>query len=539
MNDWCQSWYDTGLDMFALSPASDEKRALFIIKMKSEITMNHHYQNLVRKLEEITHLNGVMSTLSWDQEVMMPVGANDARAKQIATLAGVIHERMTDPALGECLNELKERNFDDLGELERCNIREALYSYELETKVPKRLVQELAELGSRGHGVWVNARRENKFADFAPVLKQFLQLKTEWAQCVSPDLDPYDANIDLFERGATMAMITPIFERLKQELMPLIDTIQNQPVQPDASFLQGRFALDKQEALARQISRDIGFNIAHGRIDVSVHPFCGGSHPTDVRITTRYKDSNFVESLYSVIHETGHALYEQGRPHELGDLPVAESLTMGIHESQSLFWERMIAQSKPFCAYYFETIRAMFPENLQSATEDSFYRAINRCKPDFIRVEADEVTYPLHVILRYEIEKGLFDGSMQVDDLPDIWNESMRKYLGIKPPMDALGVLQDSHWSGGAFGYFPSYTLGALYACQFYNMLLHEQPDTEQNIATGNFAPIKNWLNEKIHRQGRLYTPQQLVERVTSEPLNPNYFVDYLKHKYAEIYQLA
>lgn len=501
--------------------------------------MNQHYQNLVQKLEEITHLSGVMSTLGWDQEVMMPAGASEARAKQIAALAGVIHERMTDPALGECLNELKEKDFDALGELERCNIREALHSYELETKVSTRLVQELAELSSRGHGIWVMARQANKFSDFAPVLKRFLELKQEWAQCVSPDLRPYDANIDLFERGTTMDMITPVFERLKQELIPLIHAIQEHSYQPDTAFLQGRFALDKQEALARKISQDIGFNFEQGRMDVSVHPFCGGSHPTDVRITTRYKDSNFVESLYAVIHETGHALYEQGRPHELGDLPASESLTMGIHESQSLFWERMIAQNKPFCQHYFETIRAAFPDNLKSATVDSFYRAINTCKPDFIRVEADEVTYSLHIILRYEIEKGLFDGSMQVDDLPHIWNELMQKYLGIQPQNDKLGVLQDSHWSGGAFGYFPSYTLGAMYACQFYQTLLREQPDTERNIAKGNFAPIKNWLNEKIHSQGRLYSPQELVQRVTGEALNPDYFVDYLKRKYGEVYGLT
>lgn len=501
--------------------------------------MNRHYQRLVQKLEEITHLNGAMSTLGWDQEVMMPAGASDARAKQIAALAGVIHERMTDAELGDCLNELKEGAFTSLSEVERCNIREALRGYELETKVPKRLVQELAELGSRGHGIWVAARQENQFAAFAPVLKRFLALKTEWAQCVSPELSIYDANIDLFERGTTMDRITPVFERLKEELIPLIHAVQNHAYQPDTSFLQGRFALDKQEALARRISQDIGFNFEQGRMDVSVHPFCGGSHPTDVRITTRYKDSNFIESLYAVIHETGHALYEQGRPHELGDLPAAESLTMGIHESQSLFWERMIAQSKPFCQHYFETIRAAFPENLQNASIDAFYRAINTCKPDFIRVEADEVTYPLHVILRYEIEKGLFDGSMQVDDLPHIWNELMRQYLGIEPPTDALGVLQDSHWSGGAFGYFPSYTLGAMYACQFYQTLLREQPDTERNIAKGNFAPVKNWLNEKIHRQGRLYSPQELVEQVTGEPLNPDYFVTYLKRKYSEVYQLT
>lgn len=501
--------------------------------------MNQHYQNLVKKLEEIAHLNGAMSTLGWDQEVMMPPGASEARAKQIGALAGVIHERMTDPGLGDCLNELKNENLDSWSEVERCNIREAQRSYELETKVPTQLVQELAELSSRGHGIWVAARQDNKFSDFAPVIKRFLELKKEWAQCVWPNLKPYDANIDLFERGTTMEMITPIFERLKAELIPLIHTIQSHSYQPDTSFLKGKFALDKQEALARKISLDMGFNLAQGRMDVSVHPFCGGSHPTDVRITTRYNEGNFIESLYGVIHETGHALYEQGRPLAMGDLPASESLTMGIHESQSLFWERMIGQSRPFCTHYFAMIRATFPGNLQSVNIDSFFRAINTCKPDFIRVEADEVTYPLHIILRYEIEKGLFDGSMRVDDLPHIWNELMLKYLGIQPPTDAVGVLQDSHWSGGAFGYFPSYTLGAIYACQFYKTLLSEQPDTERNVAEGNFVPIKNWLNEKIHRQGRLYTPQQLVQRVTGEDLNPDYFVDYLKNKYREIYNLT
>ncbi|MEK7778482.1 MAG: carboxypeptidase M32 [Pseudomonadota bacterium] len=501
--------------------------------------MKQHYQQLVQKLEEITHLNGVMSTLGWDQEVVMPMGAGEARAKQLSVLAGVIHERMTDPVLGECLDYLTNNPVVVLSSAEQCNVREAQRSYDLETKVPKRLVQELAELGSRGHSIWVQARKENRFTDFAPVLKHFLLLKKEWAQCVSPELQPYDANIDLFERGITMAMITPIFERLKQHLIPLIQEIQGSTVQPDTSFMQGQFALDKQEALARKISQDIGFSFDRGRMDVSVHPFCGGSHPTDVRITTRYKTNNFIESLYSIIHETGHALYEQGRPYELGDLPVSESLTMGIHESQSLFWERMIGQSRPFCSHYFELFKTTFPNNFAFATVDGFYRALNVCKLDFIRVEADEMTYPLHVILRYEIEKGLFDDSMQVDDLPQIWNELMEKYLAIKPPTDTLGVLQDSHWSGGAFGYFPSYTLGAMYACQFYRTLLSEQPDTEQYIATGNFGPIRQWLNQKIHSQGRLLTPQELVLKVTGEPLNPDHFMEYLASKYRAIYSLA
>lgn len=502
--------------------------------------MNQQYIDLVQRLEEISHLNGVMSTLSWDQEVMMPTGASESRAKQIATLAGIIHERATDPALGDCLATLQEvSKARAWGVTEQCNIHEALRNYEMETRVPKRLVQEIAELSSRGQGIWVAARQDNKFSDFAPVLKRFLSLKIEWAQCVLPNLLPYDTNIDLYERGTTMAMLTPIFECLKLELIPLINTIRSYSYQPDTVFLQGKFEKKKQETLARKISRDIGFDFDRGRMDESVHPFCGGSHPTDVRITTRYANSNFIESLYSVIHETGHALYEQGRPYHLGDFPVTESSTMAIHESQSLFWERMVAQSKFFCVHYFDLFYKTFPENLQSVNAEEFYRAINTCKPDFIRVEADEVTYPLHVILRYEIERGLFDGSMAVEDLPEIWNELMQQYLGIKPPTDTLGVLQDSHWGGGAFGYFPSYTLGALYACQFYQALLKEQPDTERNIAIGNFSPIKQWLNEKIHRHGKLYSPQELIQKVTGESLNPDYFIAYLKKKYHEVYQLA
>ena len=497
-----------------------------------------HYQDLVERLSEISYLNGVMSTLGWDQEVVMPVGASEARAQQISMLAGVIHERMTDPRLGDCLAALDGEDKHNFNALQICNIREARRRYDLETKISKQLVQEMAELSSQGHTVWVAARQDNKFSDFAPLLKRFIELKKEWAQCTYPDLTPYDANIENFERGTTMAEISPIFERLKSELIPLIQAIQESQYQPDHSFLQGSFPVNKQEALARRISRDIGFRFDCGRMDVSVHPFCGGSHPTDVRITTRYKDDDFIESLYAVIHETGHGLYEQGRMLEGRDLPVSESLTMGIHESQSLFWERMIAQSEFFCSHYFETIQSTFPENLKRVTPNLFYQAVNICEPGFIRVEADELTYPLHIIMRYEIEKGLFDNFMAVDDLPEIWNDMMMKYLGIKPPTDTLGVLQDSHWSSGAFGYFPSYTLGAIYACQFYKSMSNELDGVEKKVEVGDFRPIKNWLNEKIHSQGSLYTPQELVHRVTGEPLNPGHFIDYLRKKYSAIYQL-
>ncbi|SES74068.1 carboxypeptidase Taq [Nitrosomonas marina] len=501
------------------------------------MSKNNLYQSLVEKLEEISHLNGVMSTMGWDQEVMMPAGAAQARSKQIATLAGIIHERMTHPSLGECLEMLQEKCNQE-NAIERCNILEARRQYDLMTRIPKRLVQALAELGSRGQTTWVQARRDNTFDSFAPVIQEFLTLKKEWASCAFPEMQPYDANLDLFERGTTSAEVSVIFDQLKTALIPLIDSIRGHDYQPDTSFLKGYFAIDKQAELARIISKDIGFDFQKGRMDVSVHPFCGGSHPTDVRITTRYTELDFIESLYAAIHETGHALYEQGRMPGYEDLPVSESLTMGIHESQSLFWERMIGQSRVFCAHYFELISKTFPDNFQNKTADSLYQAVNACQPGLIRVEADELTYPLHVILRFEIEKDLFEDKIAVEDLPAVWNEKMVSYLGISPPNDSLGVLQDSHWSAGAFGYFPSYTLGAIYACQFYAAAQKDLGDIESKITAGEFAPIKHWLNEKIHSQGRLYTPRELVLRITGEPLNGMRLIEYLEAKYGELYRL-
>ncbi|MZG54120.1 MAG: carboxypeptidase M32 [Nitrospinae bacterium] len=498
--------------------------------------MSSNYQKLVQRLEETSRLGGIMGILHWDQEVIMPTGAADSRAKQMGVLAGIIHEKSTDPAIGELLDNLNQEN--SFNSFERCNIDEARRDYEMETKVPKSLVMELAELSSKGHQVWVKARSENRFSDFAPVLSQLIELKKRWAEYVSPNLHAYDANIDVYERGMKTDDITPVFERLKSELIPLIREIQASDYKPDSAFLSGDFSVDKQEALGRAISEEMGFAFDRGRMDVSVHPFCGGSHPTDVRITTRYRTDNFIESLYAVIHETGHGLYEQGRMKEGRDLPASEALTMGVHESQSLFWERMIAQNRPFCKRYFPLIAKTFPENFNGVSVDQFYEAVNTSQPSFIRVEADEVTYPMHVILRYEIEKGLFDGSIEVKTLPELWNSKMKEYLGVEPPTDTLGVLQDTHWSGGAFGYFPSYTLGAIYASQFYQTLIDEKPDLGKEIESGNLATIREWLNQKIHQKGRLLSVPELIKEVTGDNLNPTVFLNYLKTKYRTIYRL-
>ena len=318
----------------------------------------------------------------------------------------------------------------------------------------------------------------------------------------------------------------------------MVKEIQEQGKKPDDSFLYGNFPIEKQKELGKKISQEIGFAFDRGRMDASVHPFCGGSHPTDVRITTRYCSKNFVESLYAVIHETGHGLYEQGRMKRDRDLPVSEHLSMGIHESQSLFWERMIAQSESFCHCYLPRFKEAFPENLKDVSARKFYEAINVSEPSMIRVEADEVTYPLHIILRFEIEKGLFDGSISPFELPEVWNYKMKTYLGIQPGTDVEGVLQDIHWSMGSFGYFPSYTLGAIYACQFFKALKKQDCGIEEKIKLGKFGDIKKWLNDNIHQKGRLYSSNDLVTQLTGEPLNPDYFIQYLKEKYADIYQL-
>ncbi len=496
------------------------------------------YYALVHRLQGTSRLGGIMGILHWDQEVIMPAGASESRAQQIGTLAGILHEKTTHAEIGKLLDRLCLSDENYFTAHEWTNIREARREFDMATRIPQNLVTQIAELSSRAHHVWVKARSENKFSDFAPVLKQLIDLKIKWAGYVSPKMDVYDANIDIYERGTTQKDITPIFDKLKTELIPLIKAIQESDYVPETQCLSGHFPIDQQEDLGRKISTEMGFRFDHGRMDVSVHPFCGGSHPTDVRITTRYKTANFVESLYAVIHETGHGLYEQGRMETDRDLPVSEALTMAIHESQSLFWERMVAQGKPFCARYLPLIADNFSNNFKDVTADQFYAAVNVCKPSLIRVEADEVTYPLHVILRYELEKGLFDESIQVEHLPDIWNAKMKEYLGVEPPTDSLGVLQDTHWSGGAFGYFPSYTLGAIYACQFYQALIRAKPDIENQVGMGNLTPVREWLQVNIHQQGRLLSVPNLVKRVTGEALNPDIFLEYLRNKYRQIYRL-
>jgi len=508
--------------------------------------VRERYNTLAERLQEITHLEGISALLSWDMEVIMPHGSGDARGKQMSALAGVLHEKKTSAELGRLITALADQisASSELNDYERANVRDAKRDYDQEVLVPKELAQKVAELENRGHSVWAEARKQSDFASFAPVLREWVDLRKKICALVEPTKPAYDVCIDRFERGMTAQRFDEIFSEVKAGLVPLIaDIARAQAEKPelnfDRSFLHSEaFSTVTQDQLGTRISKDLGFSTECGRLDVSTHPFTGGPHPTDVRITTRYSP-NLLEGLMGTIHETGHALYEQGRNAEHIDLPVGRALGMGIHESQSLFYERMVGQSRHFWKYAWPVACEFFPQLAKEHSVEEMYRALNVVTPSLIRVDADEVTYSLHVILRFEIERDLFNGNLAIEDLPKVWNEKMKSYLGVVPPSDKEGVLQDVHWSAGLYGYFPSYSLGAMYACQFYNKAKEEIPELEEQLAQGQFEPIKAWLGKKIHQKGSLLpSGDELCQAVTGEPLNPAHFLRYLRSKYSEIYQL-
>eukprot|EP01116_Phalansterium_solitarium_P025691 TRINITY_DN9948_c0_g1_i1.p1 TRINITY_DN9948_c0_g1~~TRINITY_DN9948_c0_g1_i1.p1 ORF type:complete len:536 (-),score=202.83 TRINITY_DN9948_c0_g1_i1:6-1613(-) len=501
------------------------------------------YNKLAGVLKEIHALRGVNALLEWDQQVMMPAAASDARGAQMEALAGILHEKQTSDELSRLIYLLSPKGTADLpaelNEWEQAVVRDAKRNFERKSKIPKELEQRAARLSAEGYTTWVAARKESDFAKFAPVLKQWIEIRREQARCIDATLPVYDVLLDEYERGLTADRIDTIFAEVKRELQPLIKRIGERPA-PDASFLAGlKFDTAQQAALNHQIAKDLGFDTERGRLDVSVHPFTCELASTDVRMTTRYKDTDIVEGITGTVHETGHSLYEQGKNADYDGLPVAEALSMGIHESQSLLWERMVALSLPFWQHYWPKVLKTFPDIKSDTPAEAFYYLINKVEPGMIRVEADEVTYPMHIILRYELERGLMDGSIVVDDLPQLWNAKMREYLGIVPRNDGEGVLQDTHWSGGAFGYFPTYTLGAIAASQFFAHARTQLPHLDHDIAAGQFSSLKEWLNSNVHRVGSLLpSADQLMTRVTGRPVDPSAFLAFLKTKYSTLYKL-
>lgn len=496
-----------------------------------------HLNELRRRLAELASLEEVLGILGWDQEVMMPPGAALARGRQVATVALLHHQRLCDPGLGRLLEELAAR--DDLDPIDAANVREALLEQRRALRVPPALVERWSEVTVAAHSIWVGARERADFADFAPILGELVDLARRKAEAIDPDRPTYEVLIEEFEPGMTMAALDRHFGALRAALTPFIAELRGREGPPLPAVMRARVPAATQEAIGRELMGVLGFDFERGRLDRAVHPFCGGAGVHDVRVTSRYAEDDLLSGLLAIIHETGHALYEQGRDPARADQPVSRARSMGWHESQSLLWENHVGRSAEFWRFLLPWLGERLPVYKGAALE-AITRALARV--DFqneIRVEADELTYPLHVILRYELERDLFAGELAVADLPAAWNEKMRDYLGVDPADDRRGVLQDIHWAGGAFGYFPSYTLGAMLAAQIFQAAQRAEPAIPSELAAGETARLRTWLRDQVHVQGSRLQSDALARAVTGAPLGPDALIEHLRGKFSAAYGIA
>jgi carboxypeptidase Taq len=501
---------------------------------------------LTATLLEIQRINSAASLLSWDQETYMPAGGGEARAEQISTLQGIAHQKLVSPDMERQLatwvnletGELREDPGDAWDEPTRSMLREVWRDFSRAKKLPSDFVVTLSRECSLAQQVWAEAKENHAFSKFLPNLRIVLALKQQEAQYLGYRDSPYNALLDVYEPGCTIAALRPLFSQMKERLVPLLKKIQQSAVQIDDTKLFHTFDQASQLEFGRLILIAMGYDFERGRLDLSAHPFTTSFHPTDVRVTTRVHEHDLQSCLFSCIHEGGHGLYDQGLDPRYFGTPLGDSVSLGIHESQSRMWENCVGRSRAFWRFFYPMLQQTFHHQLRGLDEDQFYAAITRVKPSLIRVEADELTYNLHIMLRFEIEQDLIEGRACPEDLPGIWNQKMEEYLGIAPSNDAEGVLQDVHWSLGAFGYFPTYTLGNLYAVQFYEQAKLEIPHLEDEIAAGQLMVLQRWLGQKIHRWGRMFTPDHLVQRVTGKSLAPELFLSYVERKYGELYKL-
>lgn len=484
-------------------------------------------------MQKIADLRYSYAVLQWDQETYMPAKSATFRGQQLATLSELAHQYFTSAETGELLQKLS--NEPELTDLESRNIELSLYDYNKAKKLPTAFVRELTETINRSFHSWIEARKANSFKKFEHALSDVVRMKRQEADMLGYAAHPYDALLNDYERGATVKMLDDIFATISVPLKELLRQITKR-TQVNASFLHQHFPKQKQWDFGVKLLKDIGYDFEAGRQDVSEHPFTTSFSNQDVRITTRIDEEDFSNMTWSTIHELGHALYEQGLPASEYGLPLGEACSLSIHESQSRLWENQVGRSQIFWKHHYPSLQQQFPEQLAKVPLSSFYAGINQVKPSFIRTEADEVTYHFHVIIRYEIEKKLIEGSLPVADIPGYWNEQYRNYLGITPPDDVRGCLQDVHWSHGSFGYFPTYSLGSFYAAQFFEQAMDDVPGLAKEIEHGHYQSLVNWLRENIHNQGRYYTSDELCGEICGRGLDIRYFMQYLLDKYRNIY---
>jgi carboxypeptidase Taq len=492
---------------------------------------------LIPRIKQIHHLGTVGDLLGWDEQVNLPSGAAEQRAQQHAALASAHHAAASDAKIGELLAAL-ESSVRELTDDERAIVVHARRDFDRATKLPADFVREKAAQGSRGYHAWARARAANDFASYAPVLATNLEFARREAAYLGRGDAPYDYMLDKHDPGLTAAAVDRLFTELKRELVPLVREIMRSPRTAEARDVASRlrgFPVDGQRVFLREVTEKLGFDYGRGRIDVSLHPFCSGTG-SDVRMTTRYNEQQPLDALFSSIHETGHGLYEQGLPVEHLGTALGIHAGMAVHESQSRLWENQVARSSSFWRRFEPRWREVFSQPMQGISSEELYLAINAVEPTLIRVDADEVTYNLHIILRFELEKKLFAGELAVADLPAAWRTASRELIDLEPANDREGVLQDIHWSDGAFGYFPSYCLGNMIAAQLWARVRTLRPTVEEDFARGDFSWLLSWLRENVHSQGRRYSALELVRRITGEELSPKHLIHYLRERYGALF---
>lgn len=495
---------------------------------------------LVQKLNTISDLEALGALASWDQQTAIPMEANDVRGYQMATLQGIIHEYWVAPRLGELLKELSDvvagATFTDA---DRGLVRVTQHYYERASKLPRDLVEEIERVGVSSIEAWAKARAHNDFDSFAPWLERTVKFQREVADRVGFRETRYDALLDVSDPGITVSQIERLFAPIREVSTSLLQRIQASAQNIDSSCLYQTFSLDQQKVMSEQLLEHIGYNFEHGAIARSTHPFTTSfGSPDDVRLTVRY-DEHFIQmAMMAALHEGGHGLYEQGQSKAFIRTPLAGGVSMGVHESQSRLWENAIGRSLPFWQGKYTALQDLFPQQFKDVDIKTFVRSLNKVQPSLIRVEADEVTYNLHIIIRFEIEQALINGNISVASLPGLWNAKYREYLGIEPENDTVGILQDMHWSSG-FGYFPSYTLGNLYAAQIFHTIQQRFPDLDERLASGDTAFLLTWLQENLYAFGSVYSPEETIKRLTGSEADSQHLVDYLTNKFTEIYDLT
>lgn len=500
--------------------------------------MSEKMEQLKALLAEVVDLNAVQDLLGWDQQTYMPPGGVEARGFQLATIGAISHQKFTSDVIGELLGDLeKEYEGADPDSDDLRLLKVTRHDYDLATRVPSEFVAEFAVTTSKSYEAWVEAREKSDFSIFQPRLEKLMELNQRYVSFFPPADHPYDILLDKYERGMKTADVMAIFDTLRPQQVELLQAITEKE-QVDDSFVRVEYDEQKMFDFSKEIATKFGYDWDRGRQDKAPHPFTVNFSINDVRITTRFEREVPTNTLFNTMHEVGHGLYELGSKQDYERTPLAGCKSLALHESQSRMWENLVGRSLPFWEYFYPEFQKLFPTQVGNVDLDTFYRGLNKVEPSFIRVDADEATYNMHIMLRLELEIAMIEGAVEIKDLPELWNAKMEEYLGVTPPNDAKGVLQDVHWSYGDMGYFSTYALGNLISAQLWEMIISDLPDLSEQFRRGQFGALLEWLREKIHVHGNKYESQELVQHVTGSKIDSAPYIRYLKQKYSEIYGL-